>query len=188
MTGGNGEHRRAGLQRQSLALAFLQLVTGLANEAVTIGQAEGLHFVADIVDIEHGRLRPRLGDIAAGLAAALDQSGIGELRQRLVHGHARTAILLGQIQLEGDAVAGRPRPGNDLPFDIRDDALMQRLVALCGHRVSVSCFIAARKRCSIRSRRTCRPPSTCFTPWTQTQSGMTLPAKIQPSRTASSFR
>src|SRR6185312_3689725 len=152
----------------------------------------------DVVDFEDGRLGLRATHKAAGASAALDQAGLGKLRQRLVHCHARAIVFGAQFVFERNAVAGRPCAGQDLIADIGQDALVQRgsiafrpcrfdrrhLVPAPVQPVESSC-ITARKRRATASRRLWRPPSTSFLPCTHTQSTAVPFAKIQASRIAS---
>ena len=52
--------------------------------------------------------------------------GLSELRQRLVHGHARAAVLRAQLMFERNAMAGRPGAGENARTDIGQDAAVQR--------------------------------------------------------------
>lgn len=103
---------------------------GLADAALiqmkTVIQPKGLNLQFDIVDFHDRRLDMRKGDVAPGFAPTLDQSTFDQLRQRLVHSHARATILLGQLVLERDTVARRPRAGENMTFDIPEDSLVQR--------------------------------------------------------------
>src|SRR5690606_17836140 len=164
-----------------------------AQQFVAIGQAKRLDFRADVVDFQHGRLRLRLANEAAGAAASFYESGFCQLRQSLVHGHSRAAILGGQLMFEGNAMAGRPDARQYALADIGENAPMQRfpfrpIRCVCGHGclcltgqfVDNSCMVA-RNRDSTTWRRICRPPSTSFLPWAHTQSTAAAPAKIQQS-------
>lgn len=103
---------------------------GLADAALiqmeTVIQPKGLNLQFDIVDFHDRRLHMRKGDIAPGFAPTLDQSTFDQLRQRLVHSHTRATILLGQLVLERDTVARRPRAGENMTFHIPEDSLVQR--------------------------------------------------------------
>ena len=69
-------------------------------------------------------LRP--ADEGAGAAPPLDQVGLCELRQRLVHRHARAAVTRDQFVLERNAMARRPFAGQDALLDIGADTLIER--------------------------------------------------------------
>lgn len=103
---------------------------GLADAALiqmeAVIQPKGLNLQFDIVDFHDRRLHMRKGDIAPGLPPTLDQSTFDQLRQRLVHSHTRATILLGQLVLERDTVARRPRAGENMTFHIPEDSLVQR--------------------------------------------------------------
>ena len=63
--------------------------------AFRIVEAKGFDLGPDIVNLENGGLDLRLANETAGFLAAFDQTGLGELAHDLVHGHARTVILIG---------------------------------------------------------------------------------------------
>ena len=99
---------------------------------VAIRQAERFDLEADVVDLQHGRLGVRMGDVAAGFSAALDEAALDEFGDRLVHRHARALVLLGQLVLEGNAMAGRPFAREDFSLHILQDAAVQRRLLAVG--------------------------------------------------------
>src|SRR6185437_4156416 len=158
------------------------------------------------MDLQHRGLRHRRAHETAGAATALDQARPGEFGKGLVHGHARAAIFLGQLVLEGDAMAGRPFARQDAFADVSENALVQRYRFLLpqgvhlvhrtiqnGGRARVtlqpaaSSFITARKSSAMASRMKCLPPTTTFLARTQTPSTLAPLAKIQASRMPSPF-
>jgi hypothetical protein len=78
------------------------------------------------MDLHDGRLDVRKGDVAAGFAPTLDKASLDEIADRLVHCHPGTAVLLRQLVLERNPVARRPDAGEDVPFDVVQDPLVQR--------------------------------------------------------------
>src|SRR5206468_2832140 len=103
---------------------------------VAIGPATAGDFRREIADLQHRRLLHWPAHETAGLAAALDQSGVGEFAKRLADRHARAIIMRGQLMLERDAMAGRPFAGKNARLDLGADALMQRRGL--GHCASLS--------------------------------------------------
>ena len=81
------------------------------------------------MNLENSRLRTWLTYKAARLLPAFDQPCLGKQCHHLVHGHARATILLGQIQLEGYAIAWWPSARGDLLLYLIQNFLMQRSIA-----------------------------------------------------------
>jgi len=92
-----------------------------------IVEAKGFDLGPDIVNLKNGGLNLRLADETAGFLAALDQTGLGELAHDLVHRHARTVILIGEVDLERQSMARRPFSRNDPALDLSEDTLVQGL-------------------------------------------------------------
>src|SRR3954451_23184072 len=183
------------------------LVGLLDSEAVTIGGGCGAELAADqlvavsaaergdvgahVGDLEHGRLVLLPANEGAGTSPPLDQVGLRELRQHLVHGHARAAVTRDQFMLERDAMPGRPFAGQEALLDISADPLVERRLVRCisGETHATSLRTDALKCSRAAWRSLCRPPSTTLSPPAQTQSIAPLPAaKIQPSMAASRAR
>ena len=62
----------------------------------------------------------------AGAPPPLDQVGLRQLGQRLVHGHARAAVARHQLVLERNAVTGRPLAGQDPCLDVEPDSAAEK--------------------------------------------------------------
>ena len=73
--------------------------------------------VVDVAHVQQVGDRVQLGHIGAGALATLDQAFGFQLAQRAVHGHARTAELLHQLPLGGQADAGLPAAIGDALLD-----------------------------------------------------------------------
>src|SRR5690606_34251809 len=97
---------------------------------VSVRQAHSLDFGPDVLDFEDGRLAVRTADEAARVTAALDEACAGQLRYRLVHGHARACVLRRKLMLEGNAISGRPFSRQDAVANVRQDALIECGLAL----------------------------------------------------------
>ncbi len=185
------QHRSGSSEFQQGAILRAAAPFVSRHTLVAIGQAERFDLDPDVVDFQYRGLRLRPPDKAAGAAAALDQPGLGKLRQRLVHSHARTVVLGRQFVLERNAVAGRPGAGQNPLADVGQDALMQRErladlhIDCSDHAHAESAVITLRKRSAMASRLACLPPLTSFLPCTQTQSTLVALEKIQASSTAS---
>src|SRR5689334_19502676 len=105
-----------------------------------------------------------------GAPPPLDQVGLRQFRQRLVHRHARAAVARDQLVLERNAMPGRPFAGQDALFDIGADALVERRLVgtIRGEAHATSLRTAALKRARASRRSSCWPPSTTLLPPAQT--------------------
>src|SRR3954470_17182949 len=188
---GDRDHLAGLLDTEAVTVGRARSAELAADQLVTVSAPERGDLGAHVGDLEHGRLVWRPADEGAGTSPPLDQVGLREFRQRLVHGHARAAVTRHQFVLERDAMPGRPLAGQNALLDIGAYPFVERrLVAgICGEAHATSLRTDALKCSRAAWRSLCRPPSTTLSPPAQTQSIAPLPAaKIQPSMTASRAR
>ncbi len=68
------------------------------------------------------------GDAELAGAAAHEETFPRQLRQNLVHGHARHAVAVGEVGLEGQAVSRRPALRDDVAAELAQELFVQRAV------------------------------------------------------------
>src|SRR5215471_8889400 len=195
---------------QASAIGRIRGASRALDQLIAIVAAERADFGADVRDLEDRRQILGTAHKAAGAPPPLDQLGLRQLRQRLVHRHPRAAIARHDLMLERDAVTRRPVAGQNSTLDVEPDLLVQRRLvqrrlvqrrlgvwlefcstfcAICGETHATSLRTASLNASRAWWRRRCRPSSTTFLPPDQTQLTASAPAaKIQPSRTASARR
>jgi hypothetical protein len=100
-----------------------------------VAPSERCHFLADIVDREHGRFRPRLGDDGAASLAADHETVRGEPRQDLVHGHARDTVMFGEFRLFRQRETRRPGAVHDLAGKLVEYPAVKRIRLFRRHPV-----------------------------------------------------
>jgi hypothetical protein len=71
-------------------------------------EAEPADLGLDVVDLEHRRLRPRLGNEGSELPLAHEITLARQPGQDLVHRHPRHAVAVGEVGLERQPESRRP--------------------------------------------------------------------------------
>ncbi|MNE28333.1 hypothetical protein D3C80_1217700 [compost metagenome] len=111
---------------EALGLFTVRRPYRAAQNPVAIDFTCRLHLFANVVDFENCALRLLGENDTADLALPLYQPGACQLCHDLVHGHARTAVLQGQLLFRCDLEAGLPTASQDILLDIEKYSLMKR--------------------------------------------------------------